>query len=272
MANWTAPHCSRSPTLSAESANTGTFDLKPKNPLSAYNLFFQLERKRILAGTDGQGLPVTSEEIHRIIKEHNAKGKRLHRKSHGKIGFRELARTIANRWKKLDDETKKLLDKVTLVEKEKHTKKLKSWTALQKGNEEKMVHSQRKDFKIQEPTNERITSLINQAFIGNGTSKIESLLQIRDQIEAEMDRLSKEPKTFHRSQQELPQGRSLPRFYAVVEPEESFSRNFFDHDEDIEEIHLSRQAVESKPLASLVDTIGSAPLISGFDLLEPYRG
>ena len=53
--------------------------IKPKRPLSAYNLFFHLERKKILE----QATPGDPE-----------------------IGFRDMARVIANRWKNVDSKYK----------------------------------------------------------------------------------------------------------------------------------------------------------------------
>mmetsp|Transcript_30034 Transcript_30034/g.62761 ORF Transcript_30034/g.62761 Transcript_30034/m.62761 type:complete len:81 (+) Transcript_30034:255-497(+) len=67
---------------------------KPKVPLNGYNLFFQLWRARILAGTDQRPLDLNTipRELDHIIFKHNAKrGKRIHRKTHGIIGFKELA-------------------------------------------------------------------------------------------------------------------------------------------------------------------------------------
>jgi hypothetical protein len=56
---------------------------KPKRPLSAYNLFFKHERGEILRATPDrvEGKP---------------------RRSHGKIGFADLARNIAANWKSID--------------------------------------------------------------------------------------------------------------------------------------------------------------------------
>ena len=64
---------------------------KPKRPLSAYNLFFQQERVVLL-----QSLPV------------RAQGKP--RRSHGKLGFVEMARIIGYKWKCADESTKTFYD------------------------------------------------------------------------------------------------------------------------------------------------------------------
>lgn len=86
---------------------------EPKRPLGAYNIFFIFQRKRIV--DDDVSLldrVVTMEEViefinhQRIVRSclSNNKPRRLHRKiqNHaGKIGFRELTRLLAEKWKKL---------------------------------------------------------------------------------------------------------------------------------------------------------------------------
>ncbi|KAL7580426.1 hypothetical protein ACA910_004448 [Epithemia clementina (nom. ined.)] len=102
---------------------------KPKHPLSPYNLFFQVQRKRIVEGTsDTLGLPISSEDILKVRQEHQMKrGKRIHRKTHGKIGFRDLARFVAQRWKHVDTETRQLLKDHAALEKSDHNKLEEIW-------------------------------------------------------------------------------------------------------------------------------------------------
>jgi hypothetical protein len=104
---------------------------KPKRPLSAYNIFFQLERERILSGEDIKK-QVTAEQVAKVCFQHKLKKeKRRHRKTHGKIGFAELARTIANRWKGLSDEGKVVFDNCAVKEKFRYKKEVVEWTRKQ---------------------------------------------------------------------------------------------------------------------------------------------
>lgn len=105
------------------SAELVVADPCPIKPLAAYNMFFQMERGRLLQVLDESGtkggiasIPkheFTEQEIvayalqQRTTKYEEAKRaivhKRKHEKSHGKIGFQELARHIANGWKNLTE-------------------------------------------------------------------------------------------------------------------------------------------------------------------------
>lgn len=105
---------------------------KPRRPLSAYNLFFQLERQRLIAGVPPDA-PFTAEDVERVAIERreqdaNGKPKRKHRKSHGKISFAELARKIANKWKTLNPDLKDLLRERAAIEKARYLRELEAWT------------------------------------------------------------------------------------------------------------------------------------------------
>ena len=67
---------------------------KPKRPLSGYNFFFQDERMRLLE----------------VLPERPAD--RKPRRSHGKLGFKEMATIIGLRWRALDPATKSRYDKM----------------------------------------------------------------------------------------------------------------------------------------------------------------
>jgi hypothetical protein len=85
---------------------------KPKRPLSAYNLFFQNERKVILQATPER-----------------AEGKP--RRSHGKIGFADLARNIAANWKSIDPESRSNFDKLAAKDKERYKIEMDEWKKKQ---------------------------------------------------------------------------------------------------------------------------------------------
>mmetsp|Transcript_6811 Transcript_6811/g.17555 ORF Transcript_6811/g.17555 Transcript_6811/m.17555 type:complete len:265 (+) Transcript_6811:115-909(+) len=161
---------------------------KPKHPLSAYNLFFQLERKRILNGTDGLHLPITSEELRTVSIEHKDKPKRVHRKTHGKIGFRELARTIASRWKKLDRETRQLLEKQAVVEKKEHAILHKSWKASLGPEGEQTQQNQAPQGPKAVRPRQQVEQVVEK-IVQDGSNRMEVLQHLRNQIEAEMARL-----------------------------------------------------------------------------------
>jgi hypothetical protein len=117
-----------------EDAGMGKHGGKPKRPLSAYNLYFQLERERLIDGT--ADTEFTAEEVERVAaaRRHvggsDDKPKRKHRKSHGKISFAELARTIANKWKTLQPSQKDLLLERAAMEKARYLRELEEWTKM----------------------------------------------------------------------------------------------------------------------------------------------
>lgn len=101
-------------------------------PLTAYHIFFQIEREWIIQTTAG---PDADKSIHdkksylpdvprryrciRLLPDWYAgpgkRKKRKHRKSHGKIGFLELSSLVSKRWKNLsttDPETKRFVTKI----------------------------------------------------------------------------------------------------------------------------------------------------------------
>lgn len=81
---------------------------RPKRPLSAYNLFFQSERQKLL-----DQLPV------------RARGKP--RNSHGKLGFKQMATIIGARWRAIDCVSKEYFIKLAIEHKERYLQRINEW-------------------------------------------------------------------------------------------------------------------------------------------------
>jgi hypothetical protein len=87
---------------------------KPSRPLSAYNFFFQSERALLL----GADAPSDEEEM---IK------KRVHCKTHGKIGFADMARMIGGRWKALESKKRIVFEDQAKRAKDRYAAELAVW-------------------------------------------------------------------------------------------------------------------------------------------------
>ena len=90
---------------------TGKMD-RPKRPLSAYNLFFHDERIKLL-----ESLP--QPKTNKI------------KKSHGKIGFAGLARTLADKWKVADESIKLFYEELAAKEKCQYALDMVKWAQEQ---------------------------------------------------------------------------------------------------------------------------------------------
>lgn len=120
---------------------------KPRRPLSAYNLFFRLERSRLRNHQDdyenvddgcdetrcdmAMMLHITEEDVANIsTRQRYSDGtKRQHRKNTVGIslGFNELTRRISNKWKRLPNDIKILFEKRADAEKKHYQEQLKVW-------------------------------------------------------------------------------------------------------------------------------------------------
>jgi hypothetical protein len=123
----------------------------PKRPMSSYNLFFQLERERLV--NEEEERVFTPEDIDRIAKIQKQKDlscqKRKHRKSHGKISFSKLARVIADKWKSLDKESKAAFFERAAKEKDEYKAAVEEWARSNKNASRSRASSPTSEFLAQ---------------------------------------------------------------------------------------------------------------------------
>jgi len=124
----------------------------PRRPLSAYNFFFSEERVRVLAEIPDPGKqpddpdappkpvdPKVQEETEaksvstaaRLLDIRDAKAvkRRPHRKSHGKIAFKDLARTIGKRWRELTEPQKTKYNELAEKDLQRYNEQMKEYNS-----------------------------------------------------------------------------------------------------------------------------------------------
>ena len=122
---------------------------KPLRPLTAYHIYFQIEREFIIQTNTSPGnisidpnksflrdVPRRYRSIRLLSDWYAGPGKRQkrkHRKSHGMIGFLELSRVISKRWATLettDPETKRYVTRIAKRELEEYKLEMKHYKEL----------------------------------------------------------------------------------------------------------------------------------------------
>jgi hypothetical protein len=101
----------------------------PKRPLSAYNLFFKDERERLLSAGLGAKQESTGTDV--LVDESESSGKKSKQKKVSGIGFANLAKTIAAKWKELDAGIKAPYEKIASEEKKKYDDAVAIWRETQ---------------------------------------------------------------------------------------------------------------------------------------------
>jgi hypothetical protein len=104
---------------------------KPKRALSAYNIFFKLTRSRIIAGFSDHGTTEETIDAVREIVANSTKRKppnsRKHRNTHNQITFGDLARRIADAWRTIDPDRKKIYEHYANLDMERYRRDMKNW-------------------------------------------------------------------------------------------------------------------------------------------------
>ena len=94
--------------------------------MSAYNIFFQVFRKRIVEGREDEPFSDSEIEEH-LSKGRPSKNKRPHRKSHGKISFKNLARRISEKWKTLSGDEMELFKSRSEIDRARYAYEVATW-------------------------------------------------------------------------------------------------------------------------------------------------
>jgi hypothetical protein len=120
----------------------------PRRPLTAYNLFFQIGRKRLVNGESVDDISVEDIDNMTIYQQARHKLRTTHQRTHGKIGFQELAKTLGEKWRTLDPLCKRRLDELAVLEKKRYATEMAVW----KKNQEALSSKKSKNTTLVRPS------------------------------------------------------------------------------------------------------------------------
>lgn len=134
-----ASQINSSNTMMLTTSQTAEYDISklcdmampPKRTLSAYNYFFRSERARLL------GIEIDVADVH-------SPKKRRHRKTHGKISFRNMANQVGARWKALSEEDRAPFVAMFEADRTRYKAEMKAWNSLQR-QKKKEIEQRQKD-------------------------------------------------------------------------------------------------------------------------------
>jgi flagellar biosynthesis GTPase FlhF len=113
--------------------------VQPKRPLSAYNYFFRSERARLV----GEDL-----DLNEVADVHNRTKKRRHRKTHGKLGFREMANKVGESWRGLSDEDKTPFVQMFHVDRARYKTEVEAWNDQKKEKKKETLQKKKEAAKL----------------------------------------------------------------------------------------------------------------------------
>lgn len=150
--------------------------VKPRRPYTPYNLFYLLERELVVQGHEPSVAKEASKKKTKILSERslinlgkrpeediaipsryknvvllpfwyepNLKEKRKHRKTHGKVSFKDLTGIISKNWANIDVETKDFCTRISQIGRKRYKETITRYNAAQKIIQLKKEREQRLD-------------------------------------------------------------------------------------------------------------------------------
>ena len=125
----------------------------------------EYQRSRIVEGRANEPPPSSADEIVRSIEailaaKSSGQPKRRNRKTHGRISFGDLARSIAEAWKAIDPKVKTIFDHYAEVDMMRYKRELKAWKDKKELEDEAKTVAKHQDFMTK----------MNQSFSSAGSS------------------------------------------------------------------------------------------------------